>query len=82
MAGKGEEWCGEKVNGMRDSILGRDKAPISDGSLDEEEIPPQSSRKAWSIANKPQMGVAIFSVKGNYIMSIILKGDRFAHGQA
>jgi hypothetical protein len=59
------------ASGTKDWFQGR--APTTDGETAEEEgIPPQSSRNAWSIANKPQMGVAIFSVKGNYIMPVYI----------
>ena len=30
----------------------------------EEEVPPRGKRKAWGLANKPQMGVSLFAVKG------------------
>jgi hypothetical protein len=30
----------------------------------EEEVPPRNKRKAWGLANKPQMGVSLFSAKG------------------
>lgn len=54
------------ATGMKE-LLGRwtdtdDKPP----EPDEEGIPPQSFRKAWAQANKPEMGVFLFSVKGNY----------------
>jgi len=47
-------------------LLSREQAPITEDEVEEEEIPPQGSRHAWALANKPQMGLTLFSVKGNY----------------
>jgi hypothetical protein len=45
------------------SFSGSGKDQITDGEP-EEEVPPRSKRKAWGLANKPQMGVSLFSAKG------------------
>jgi hypothetical protein len=37
-----------------------DKSPVAM----EAEAPPRGKRKAWGLANKPQMGVSLFSAKG------------------
>ena len=59
------------ANGSKD-WFSRDRAPTSDGESAAEvvdEVPPRGSRKAWGqTQGKPQMGLALFSVKGNYRM--------------
>jgi hypothetical protein len=45
------------------SFSGNGKDPITDDEP-EEEVPPRGKRKAWGLANKPQMGVSLFSAKG------------------
>jgi hypothetical protein len=52
------------VSGIR-SFSGNGKDQITDDKESEhEEIPPRGKRKAWGLANKPQMGVSLFSAKG------------------
>ena len=45
------------------SFSGNGKDPITDDNP-EEKVPPRGKRKAWGLANKPQMGVSLFAVKG------------------
>jgi hypothetical protein len=45
------------------SFSGNGKDQISDDEP-EEEVPPRGKRKAWGLANKPQMGVSLFATKG------------------
>ena len=52
----------EGVNGMR-SFSGNDRDQTTDDET-EEEVPPRGKRKAWVLANTPQMGVSLFSAKG------------------
>ena len=63
------------ANGTKD-WFSRDRAPISggDGAAEVvEEVPERSSRKAWGqLQGKPQAGLALFSVKGNYAMPVYI----------
>jgi hypothetical protein len=54
------------ANGTRDWFQGRDKAPILDDKpeVEQESPPPMGKWQAWGLANKLQMGVSLFSVKG------------------
>jgi hypothetical protein len=45
------------------SFSGNGKDQTTDDEPDEE-VPPRSKRKAWGLANKPQMGVSLFSARG------------------
>jgi hypothetical protein len=63
------------ANGSKD-WFSRDRAPISDGESAaevEDEVPERSSRQAWGqTQGKLQMGLALFSVKGNYAMPVYI----------
>jgi hypothetical protein len=46
---------------MRELFPGKDQTT---DDRPEEEVPPRGKRKAWGLANRPQMGVSLFSAKG------------------
>jgi hypothetical protein len=61
------------ASGTKDWFQG--KAQISEDKAPgpEEELPPRASRKAWGqLQGKPQTGLALFSVKGNYAMPVYI----------
>ena len=50
------------ANGVR-GFNGNGREPTMDDKP-EEEVPPRGKRQAWGLANKPQMGVSLFSARG------------------
>jgi hypothetical protein len=52
---------------------GRDQTSDDNPPAPDEAIPPQSSRQAWGqLQGKSQMGLALYSVKGNYTMPVYI----------
>jgi hypothetical protein len=62
------------LSGSKNSLIGRDgRDQTTEDNSPGEEIPPQSSRQAWGqLQGKPQMGLALYSVKGNYTMPVYI----------
>jgi hypothetical protein len=62
------------LSGTRGSLTGRDgKDQTTEDKPEPEEVPPHGDRKAWGqTQGKPQIGLALFSVKGNYAMPVYI----------
>jgi hypothetical protein len=62
------------LSGARGLLTGRDgRDQTTDDKPEPEEVPPHGSQQAWGqTQGKPQMGLALFSVKGNYAMPVYI----------